>query len=326
MYDPSMRVLTVLELLGTYGRMSGRDLAAHLEVSGRTVQRYVARLQDLGIPVEGSRGPGGCYRLRLGFRLPPLMFGLDEALALTLGLEALTFLGLREVAPATAGAKAKLERVLPEAVSAAVGALRSVLELERPRWVVDADVTLLVRLASAVHAFSRVRLRYADQGGATSERVLEPLGTMQHKGRWFVAGYCLLRRDRRLFRVDRVRAAVVLSETFARPAEFEMAAFLRESLASMPAPWAVVVWLSAPPEAVARGWLGARVVLEAEAGGTRLSCGAMDLEAFAASLLHLSLSQPGYDIVVRELPALLTAFGRLAERAQRVAAEGAVPS
>lgn len=60
MYDPSMRVLTVLELLQTRGRMSGPELAAHLEVSVRTVQRYVARLQDLGIPVAAARGPGGC--------------------------------------------------------------------------------------------------------------------------------------------------------------------------------------------------------------------------------------------------------------------------
>ncbi|MCD0166656.1 YafY family protein, partial [Deinococcus sp. 12RED42] len=63
MYDPSMRVLTVLELLQAHEEVSGADLARRLEVSPRTVQRYVARLQDLGIPVEGRRGVGGAYRL-----------------------------------------------------------------------------------------------------------------------------------------------------------------------------------------------------------------------------------------------------------------------
>lgn len=109
MYDPSMRVLTVLELLQTRERMSGADLAARLEVSVRTVQRYVARLQDLGVPVTSTRGPGGSYRLRPGFRLPPMMFGTEETFALVLGLDALTYLGLSEIAPATVGAKAKLE-------------------------------------------------------------------------------------------------------------------------------------------------------------------------------------------------------------------------
>ena len=105
-----MRVLTVLELLQTHGRLSGGELAARLEVSVRTVQRYVARLQDLGIPVEGTRGPGGFYRLKPGFRLPPLMFGTEEAFAVALGLDALIFLGLSETAPAAAGVKAKLAR------------------------------------------------------------------------------------------------------------------------------------------------------------------------------------------------------------------------
>ena len=93
MYDPTVRVLTVLELLQTHGRMSGGDLAAHMEVSVRTVQRYIARLQDLGIPVASSRGPGGSYRLKPGFRLPPLMFGTEEAFAVALGLDALVFFG-----------------------------------------------------------------------------------------------------------------------------------------------------------------------------------------------------------------------------------------
>src|SRR6478672_5906152 len=117
MYDPSMRVLTVLELLQAREQISGFDLASELEVSVRTVQRYVMRLQDLGVPVESRRGPGGFYRLRPGFRLPPLMLNPEEAFALALGLDALAYLGLAEVSLAVAGVKAKLGRVLPVAVS-----------------------------------------------------------------------------------------------------------------------------------------------------------------------------------------------------------------
>lgn len=314
MYDPSMRVLTVLELLGARGRMSGRDLAATLEVSVRTVQRYVARLQDLGIPVESARGPGGFYRLKPGFRLPPLMFGADEALALTLGLEALTFLGLDDVAPATAGAAAKLGRVLPEAISVQASALRAVLELERPCWVVGTDITLLTRLAAAVHACHRVSLSYADRSGVVSERVLEPLGVMQRSGRWFLAGYCHLRRGLRLFRVDRVASATVLTETFSRPDDFEMAAFLRDSFAFAPEPWQVEVWLELPPETAEGRLPEVRVVLEAQAGGTLLRCGADDLELLALRLLML-----GCGLVVRSPPELVTAFETVAERAARVA-------
>ena len=94
MYHPTTRVLAVLELLQARGRLSGPELAERLEVDLRTVRRYVTMLQDLGIPVEAERGRHGGYRLRPGFRLPPLVFSDDEALALTLGLLSARRLGL----------------------------------------------------------------------------------------------------------------------------------------------------------------------------------------------------------------------------------------
>ena len=114
MYDPIMRVLTVLEILQAREHVSGAELAERLEVDIRTVQRYIARLQDLSIPVESVRGVGGFYRLRPGFRLPPLMFTDEEAFAISLGLRALRQLGLSAFAPAAEGASAKLGRVLPK--------------------------------------------------------------------------------------------------------------------------------------------------------------------------------------------------------------------
>src|ERR1700722_15883122 len=110
MYDPVMRVLTVLEILQGRDHVSGAELAERLEVSLRTVQRYVARLQDLAIPVESVRGVGGYYHLKPGFRLPPLMFSDEEAFTLMLGLRGLRHLGLSAFAPATEGAAAKLGR------------------------------------------------------------------------------------------------------------------------------------------------------------------------------------------------------------------------
>ena len=83
---PTTRVLALLELLQTYGRLSGPQLSQRLGVGERTVRRYMTLLADLGIPVEAARGRTGGYRLRPGFKLPPLMFSEDEALALVLGL------------------------------------------------------------------------------------------------------------------------------------------------------------------------------------------------------------------------------------------------
>ena len=293
--------------------MSGAELASYMEVSVRTVQRYIARLQDLGVPVASTRGPGGNYRLRPGFRLPTMMFGTEEAFTLALGLDALTYLGLSDIAPATAGAKAKLGRVLPLAIGERVDTLRAALELERPRWIVDADAGVLIELATAVHGCQRAQLSYRARDGTVTLRQVEPLGLMQHEGRWFLAGHCLLRKEHRLFRVDRVKAVQVLAETFEQPLGFNLQAFVYDSIAFAPAPWRVEVWLASPPEKLALHLPRAKAVLEAEGSGTRLRCGVADLEEFALLLLHV-----GCPFEVRRPQELVEAFQVVARRALEV--------
>src|SRR6476469_3519846 len=84
--NPAGRVLTLLERVQERPGLSAPRLAAELGVSERTVRRYVATLQDLGIPVEAGRGRYGGHRLRSGYRMPPLMLSTDEAVAITLAL------------------------------------------------------------------------------------------------------------------------------------------------------------------------------------------------------------------------------------------------
>src|SRR5260370_17118603 len=123
MYFPSTRVLTILELLQSRQQLSGPELAQRLEVNARTVRRYITMLQDLGFPVEAVRGRHGSYRLRPGFKLPPLIFTEDEALPLTLQLLVARQLVLTAAAPAVEAALAKIERVLPLALREQVQAL-----------------------------------------------------------------------------------------------------------------------------------------------------------------------------------------------------------
>src|SRR5690349_23237229 len=115
MARPTARVLSLLELLQSGGVRTVAELAGRLGVDERTVRRYVDHLVDLDVPVESVRGRYGGYRLAPGRRMPPLMLGDDEALAVLLGLIA----GRRAGLPTTTGtahetATAKIRRVLPE--------------------------------------------------------------------------------------------------------------------------------------------------------------------------------------------------------------------
>lgn len=253
MYHPTTRVLTVLELLQARGRLSGPELAERLEVDLRTVRRYVTMLQDLGIPVEAERGRYGGYRLRPGFRLPPLLFTDDEALAATIGLMAVRRFGLATDTAAVEGALAKLERALPPDVREKVAAVQQTLTIATarpaaaPPAAAPATATVLA-LGTAAHRERQIRIHYTSSGDEVTDRVVDPYGLVQYAGRWYLPAWCHLRTDFRLFRVDRVEGVEVLAEPFSRPPAFDALAFVQEALAAAPGCWQVVARLDATPD------------------------------------------------------------------------------
>src|SRR6187431_3105160 len=117
--------------------MAGSDLAARLKVNGRTLRRYISRLEDLGIPIAVEHGRHGGYMLVAGYKLPPMMFTDEEALALSVGL--LAARGLGDTAPGVAGAQAKLERVMPADLRRRVRAADDTMALDLPRQPASAD-------------------------------------------------------------------------------------------------------------------------------------------------------------------------------------------
>jgi len=243
MAKPTSRVLAALDMLQTGGRIRGAELATRLGVDARTVRRYIAQLVDLGIPVESERGCDGGYALRAGYRLPPMMFGPDETLAVAVGLRAAAQLGLEDIAPALAAVQAKLERVLPRGVRERLGEIeRSVaLDLARPR--ASGSASALRMLSAATHARQRVRLNYAAADGVSSQREFDPYGVAFRGGQWYVVGHCRLRDALRAFRLDRIGAVEPLPASFGRPEHFDVLAYLTDAVATLPRQHAVEVLL-----------------------------------------------------------------------------------
>jgi predicted DNA-binding transcriptional regulator YafY len=314
MYSPTLRLLTLLELLESHERVTGTTLASKLEVSLRSVQRYVAQLQDLGIPVQSSRGVGGAYRLKPGFRLPPLMLTDDEALAVSLGLRTLESLGLNAFAPATTSAMSKLKRVLPKNLAEQVGIMQEAVELEPSSWLVATDTKLLMTLAKAVQARATIAFAYQAFDGTKTRREVEPYSVLYHDGRWYMVGHCRLRLAVRSFRLDRMLELRILEEHFTRPAGFDARAYLRESLPFAPSRYMVEVWLDLPLEEARWRVIPHKMALEVEGHGTLLRCGTADLGWMAAVLLSLKCG-----VVVRQPAALLEAFKVVAQQATMIA-------
>ncbi|MFF7474709.1 WYL domain-containing protein [Streptomyces sp. NPDC008092] len=219
MSRPAGRVLTLLELLQSGGTRTVAELADRLGVEGRTVRRYVEQLIDLDVPVESVRGRYGGYRLAPGYRLPPLMLGDDEALAVLLGLVAGRRAGLT-TAERTANetASAKIRRVLPGHVARRLDTLLEALAFTEQPGESDApDAGILLTVADAVRHRRPVSIRYTDRDGRRSERTLHAYGIVAHAGRWYVTGRDASADADRTFRLDRIADARTLPGTFEAP-------------------------------------------------------------------------------------------------------------
>ena len=246
--EPSARLLDLLELLQARPLITGREIADRLEIDRRTVRRYVAALQELGIPVEGQRGVGGGYRLQPGYRLPPLMLSEDEVVMVVVGLAAARRLGLDAGGDHPESALEKIHRVLPATLRRRVEALEAAVAFTSSDTAgvpVDAEVLLLV--SDAIRRRHRLLTAYTSFAGERSDRELSPYGVVVHSGRWYLAAYDHGREALRTFRVDRMDA-VSMATTPAEPVPegFDAVAHVAHSLASVPWRWEVEVLLDLP--------------------------------------------------------------------------------
>jgi len=303
------RLFRLLELLQARPVTTGREIADKLRIDRRTVRRYVATLQELGIPIEGERGVGGGYRLRPGFRLPPLMLGDDEAAAVVFGLVAAGRLGL--ATDGVEGALAKIYRVLPDAIRGRVEALEATLGFTTaPATTPPVAGGAALLLADAIRRRRRICISYRTFEGDESLRELSPLGLVVHSGRWYLAAHDHGRDDLRTFRVDRIGGAEPADAAGIGPPEgFDPVAHVRRSLASVPWPWEVEVLLDLAPERAAERLPATLAELAPERGGTLLRMRVSSLDWIAGVLAGL-----GCGFTIRRPNELHASVATLARR------------
>lgn len=308
---PTARLLELLELLQAQPLITGREISGRLDIDPRTVRRYVEALQQLGIPVEGQRGVGGGYRIRPGYRLPPLMLTDDEAVAIALGVQAAGRLGLSSSPEAVEGALVKIHRVLPDGLRRQVEALEATLDFTsatRKGAPVSGGTVLVI--AEAIRRRLRLRVTYRAFSGDQTRREVSPHGLVVHAGRWYLAAHDHLRDDLRTFRVDRMQRLRMTSDPAVPPPDgFDAVAHVTTSLARVPWGWEVEVFLELPVDEAARRVPATLAELADEDGGTALRMRVGSLDWMATMLAGL-----GCGFSIRRPDELRTSVRTLGER------------
>ncbi|WP_250000839.1 YafY family protein [Actinoplanes sp. M2I2] len=221
------RLLSLLLLLQTRGRMTAQDLAGELEVSVRTVYRDIDSLGAAGVPVYADRGPAGGYQLLDGYRTRLTGLTSDEAGTLFLaGMPGpAAELGLGSV---LAAAQLKLRASLPGELADRADRVRERFHLDAPGWFrADEPVPHLSTVADAVWSARRLEVRYRRwKTPREVTRTLHPLGVVLKAGRWYLVAATDTRTT--AYRVANILEAELLDEPASRPGDFDLAAFWRE--------------------------------------------------------------------------------------------------
>lgn len=319
MSGSTARALTLLELLEAHGRMGGAALAERLEVDMRTIRRYVMTLRDRGVPVEMERGRYGGYYLAAGYRRP-LALTEREALSTAWGLLSI---GRRSGGLAPGGdserALAKLTQSLSQTTRSMIRDLEQVVTFaDSPipdGEPTDIGVEHLKTILFAVASRRRAQMVYRAWSGELTDRVVSPYHIVCRAGRWYVVGYCHLRRDQRVFRLDHIQSVAVLADTF-DPPEIDALAAVEQAIGQVPWRWEYRIRLDLSLDEAAQRIPRTIASVTREADSVIMRGYADDL----APLAHL-LAGLRCRLVVLSPPELRAALLALAEHTYSIAAE-----
>ncbi len=236
MTNTATRLITMIFLLQNQPNQKASELAEKLGVSVRTIHRYFEMLDEMGIPVYSERGPYGGFSLVRGYKMPPLVFSLEEAVAVALGTGIVEEMWGELYRESARGALAKLENLLPEEqVREVTWARASLVATGMHRADLKSQTPTLEKLRRAIREHRSMEMRYqSSQVPHATQRGLDPYALVHRWGWWYVIGFCHVHEEVRTFRVDRIRDIALSDTTFAPSADFELQEYLKHEMQNQP--------------------------------------------------------------------------------------------
>jgi predicted DNA-binding transcriptional regulator YafY len=276
------RLLSIILLLQTRGRLSARALADELEVAERTIHRDMEALSLSGIPVIAERGTGGGWSLLGEYRTS--LTGLSEAEAQSLFVTPPTrLLADLNMEKAADGALLKLLAAMPAIYRQRAEYARQRIHIDVSSWQKSDETTpMLHLLQEAVWQESRIKFLYG-RDNCASERTADPLGLVAKGSAWYLVA--VVDDDIRSYRASRIEAVEVLPERAVRPPGFDLAEFWRESSQRFQA---------ALPQYIVRVRVREEIILRLPYGGrfARIQqIGGVSLDGWAEAVIRFDIEE-----------------------------------
>lgn len=200
------RLFEMVHLLMDKPTLTAKELAAHFEVSTRTILRDVDTLAGAGIPIYTLQGKGGGIGLMEGFVLDKSLLTKEQQQEVLFALKALTSVKSLEVQGTFSKFQALFQRTDADWVEVDFSPWGSGPG-EKEKWQLVKEAVLQKRLL----AFD-----YFNRYGQKNHRLIEPMRVVYKAHSWYLQGFCTTKKGWRIYKLSRMKRLQVRAETFSR--------------------------------------------------------------------------------------------------------------
>lgn len=221
--NKAAKLLDLLLFVNTQKRFTARDIASEFNISVRTAHRYLADLEETGVPLYTEPGRNGGYRVLANRTLPPVVFNEEEVLAIFFSFQSLKYFKSLPFKVDIDSAARKLFSQLPEDAKRQIDNLRSSLLFWNHRTTIETPLLKQVVLQAVQKKTNEIHYQSRKK---SSVRTILPIGVYADHGKWYLLAQDCQIRQLRTFRVDRI---LTIKETTAAcaPLDITLEEFLR---------------------------------------------------------------------------------------------------
>ena len=211
------RLAAILIQLQSRPLVKAQDIADKFSVSLRTVYRDVKALEEGGVPIIGEAGTG--YKLMEGYKLPPVMFDMNEATALLAASKLVQSKTDAGISKHYISALDKIRAILRHSEKNHIEEIdEHIAVMTHPAIVYQPQTELhLQSILKAIGSSLTIEIDYTSlEKNETTRRKVEPVGIYYLGSHWYLIAWCHLRNDYRNFRTDKIQKLTILNEPISK--------------------------------------------------------------------------------------------------------------
>ena len=201
------RLVAIIMILNNRERITAKELSEKFQVSTKTIQRDIEIIERAGIPIISFKGNGGGYGIIEEFKVNKSSMTKEEAALLNKLLQ-----GINDSYENTETI-ALINKL--ESIKSYENSYEDRLIIDFSKWGRGESLNKIINtIDKAILNRNPINFQYVNGNGECTVRTVEPYKIIFKSLSWYVYGFCTLKNEMRIFKVNRMKNIQVHEEHF----------------------------------------------------------------------------------------------------------------